>query len=117
MMYEEAIQASHKAVELQPSFPIKLLLAYAYAVTGKTAQAKEILEEMLELSQQQYVSAYAVARVYAALDEKERAFEWLNKACQQQSSELAILKVDPRLDKLRPDSRFTELLKKVRLEK
>jgi TolB-like protein/Tfp pilus assembly protein PilF len=56
---------------------------------------------------------YAVATFHAALGEKEKAFAALNKSYENREFLLTLLKVDPRLDPLRGDPRFQELLRKV----
>jgi hypothetical protein len=57
-----------------------------------------------------------IAALYMGLDEKDQAFEWLNKAYEKRSTELVGLKTDPLWDDLRPDPRFRELLKKIGLD-
>ncbi len=49
------------------------------------------------------------------LGEKDRAFEWLEKAYEERSDLLVYLKVEPRLDSLRGDPRFADLLRRMRL--
>jgi tetratricopeptide (TPR) repeat protein len=56
---------------------------------------------------------YVVATFHAALGEKEKAFAALNKSYENREFLLTLLKVDPRLDPLRGDPRFQELLRKV----
>ncbi len=51
--------------------------------------------------------------IYAALGDKEQAFQLLEKAYAERNTELVFLKVDPRADPLRADLRFQELVKKV----
>ncbi len=60
-------------------------------------------------------SAYQIAQVYAWWGEKDRAFEWLERAYSQRDSGLLHLKGDPLLRKLRGDPRYTALLKKMNL--
>ena len=57
--------------------------------------------------------AWAKVVIVLGLDEKDRAFEWLEKAYQDRSYELIYLKVDPALDKIHADSRFTDLVRRV----
>lgn len=59
----------------------------------------------------------SVALVYAALDEVDLAFEWLDKSHELHEESLCSLKIDPKMDPLRSDPRFNRLLKKVGLEK
>jgi hypothetical protein len=56
---------------------------------------------------------YTVATFHVALGEKDKAFAALNKSYEKREFQLTLLKVDPRLDLLRGDARFGELLKKV----
>ena len=72
---------------------------------------------MKELSKQRYVSPLDIAAIYTRLGEENQAFDWLEKAYEERFSLLPWLKLDPRLDSLRPEPRFKELLKKVGLEK
>jgi hypothetical protein len=56
-----------------------------------------------------------MALIYTGLGEKERAFAWFEKAYKTRSWGLLWLKVDPRFDSLRGDSRFTDLLGRIGL--
>jgi hypothetical protein len=56
-----------------------------------------------------------IARPYAELGDKERAFEWLNVAYQERNDGLISLKIEFALDPLRSDPRFAELVRKVGL--
>ncbi len=58
-------------------------------------------------------SAYHRAALFADLGEREQAFEWLEKAYEQRDVALERIKVDPRLDPLRPDPRFRELVRRL----
>ena len=56
---------------------------------------------------------FPVASLYLSLGDKDKAFEWLEKAYDERSAVMVFLKVDRRLDKLRSDPRFTDLLRRV----
>jgi len=89
-------------------------LAYAYAAIGKKAEAQKILHESLRQSENSYVSPYMIATIYAGLGEKDRAFEYLEKAYQERSSDLPYaLKADLRMDSLRSDPRFHDLMRRM----
>ena len=60
-------------------------------------------------------SLYQIAATYAGLGEKDRAFEWLEKAYDERSDWLVNLKVEQRFDGLRSDPRFADLLRRVNL--
>ena len=89
-------------------------LAYAYARTGKRAEAEEILRGLLERSKTSYVSPYMIATIYAGLGNKDKAFEFLEKAYDERSTDLSyFLKADLRMDTLRSDPRFQDLLHRM----
>jgi tetratricopeptide (TPR) repeat protein len=115
-LYREAIAELQKAVSLSGgSFGYLADLAHVYAVAGDRDKALEILEELEDQSEQKYVTSYGMALIYVGLGEKDQALEFLEKAVKERSSDLLNLKVDPRLDALRDDPRFTTLLKKMGL--
>lgn len=117
-MYDEAlleIQDLRKRVgEYAPEIP-DLGIARIYALSGKTEEAKKILQEAIKLSNQRYISPWNIAIVYAALGQHDQAFEWLDKAFEGRDLWMAYLKVDPAVDNLRSDPRFKALLKKMNL--
>ena len=91
---------------------VKALIARAYAMCGERSEALKLLEEVMTAGT---ASPYALAGIYAALGDHESAFEWLNTAYDQRDVQVVSLKVDPSLDPVRDDSRFNELVNRVRL--
>ncbi|MCI0405544.1 MAG: tetratricopeptide repeat protein, partial [candidate division Zixibacteria bacterium] len=117
-MYKAALEEYEKAKTLSSGSPITIAsLGHTYAFSGKREKAEEVLKELFELMQHRYVSAYYFASIYAGLGDKDKAFDWLEKAFEERSQALVFLKVDPHVDPLRADPRFTALLRKVGLEK
>jgi TolB-like protein/Flp pilus assembly protein TadD len=115
-MYEQAIRAFRMAVANSGRSPAYLgSLAYAYAVSGHRKEAAKLLEELRKIARKRYVSAYVFALVCAGLKDKDGAFAWLRKACDEHSSALIFLKVNPRFAALRSDARFNDLLRHVGL--
>jgi len=89
-------------------------LAYAYAALGKRAEAARILSELQQQSKVTYVSPYMIAVMYAGLGENNKAFEFLEKAYQERSPDVAyFLRADLRMDSLRPDPRFQDLMHRM----
>ena len=87
-------------------------MACAYAATGRKTEAKKILRDWLRQSKTSYVSPYMIATVYVGLGEKDKAFEYLEKAHQEKASDLPyLLKADLRMDSLRSDPRFQDLMR------
>jgi hypothetical protein len=60
-----------------------------------------------------YVSPYNVARVYAAIDDKPRALEWLERAYQEHNPDLIELTREPSFASLRSDTKFLELAQRI----
>jgi serine/threonine protein kinase/Tfp pilus assembly protein PilF len=116
-MYQDAIDMIQKAMDLSGD-PAKMApLGRVYALSGNKVEALKVIDELKELSKQRYISPYCLALIYASMDEKDQAMNWLQKAYEELVSELIYLKVDPYLNKLRSDPRFKELIKKMHLEK
>ena len=89
-------------------------LAHAYAVVGRRGDAEKILRDLMEPSKTAYVSPYMIAAIYAGLGDKDKAFEFLDKAYQEKSMDIVWnLKTDPRLESLRSDPRFQIFWRRV----
>ena len=91
-------------------------LGHAYALSGNRDKARQTLADLRELSKRHYVSPFDSALVYIGLGDRERAFEWLEKALEDRSWDVMMLKVDPRFDGLHADQRFGNLLRRMGLE-
>src|SRR5439155_25251410 len=89
------------------------LLGYAYAISGDRLKAEQILRELEEMAKRQYVNSTALADIYLALGEKEKALDCLDKSYQDQDSACWYLKVDPIYDSVRNEPRFQPLIQKV----
>ncbi len=111
----EAIAEYQKAVELSNGDQDAIAsLAHAYATNGKRAEAEKILRDLELKSTDTYVSPYILATVYAGLGEKDKAIQFLQKACDERSLEISFnLKADPRIDNLRSDPRFQALSRRM----
>jgi len=120
-MHDQAIASFKKAVELTKNNAPLLTsffvagLGHAYAVAGRRSDAETVLQELLERARQSYVSPFDIALIYAALGEKDAALAWMTKAVAERSTWLVYSKWEPRLDPLRNDSRFQDLVRRVGL--
>ena len=102
--------------DLRQKLPVSRVLAalgMEYAITGRRNDALNMIAAMNELSRQQYVSPYHFALIYTALGDREQAFASLQKAFEDQSEYMLWLRLDYRLDGLRSDSRFQDLVRRV----
>jgi TolB-like protein/Flp pilus assembly protein TadD len=115
-MFKEALEEYARAAALAGGGPLVLAAeGHACALLGQRAQARRLLAELQELSQERYVSPYYVAAVHTALGERDEAFAWLDLAYENRSEGMVWLKVDPTLDSLRSSPRFAELVRGVGL--
>jgi TolB-like protein/Tfp pilus assembly protein PilF len=113
-MYTEALDASRQAAALFKGHPeMTLTLGRALALNGRREDALGLVDEVQQLSRSRYVSAYYFVPVYAALNEKDHAFEWLERAYHERPWWMVFLDVDPRLDSIRSDPRFVDLRRSV----
>jgi TolB-like protein/Flp pilus assembly protein TadD len=92
------------------------ILGYAYGVAGKREEAQEILDEVIERSRQEYFSPLFIAIIYTGMGNKDKAFEWVDKAYKDRDPTLYPLKTVAILGSLHSDPRFTVMLKKMGLE-
>jgi tetratricopeptide (TPR) repeat protein len=114
--YEQSIEELEKAVQYSGGRPLIWgSLGHAYGLSGRTAEAQEVIDTLEQLSQKRYVSPVAKAYVNAGLGEKEQAFHWLNKAYDDRVSWLMYLKLEPEYDRLRSDQRFSDLIRRMGL--
>ncbi len=109
----EAVAEFQRARQSDDDPAVLGALGHAYAMLGRTRETHDVLDEMRR--SKRYVSPYHIAIIHVGLRENDQAFEWLGKAYQDGGPWLLYLKVDPRLDGLRSDSRYTDLLRHLRL--
>jgi TolB-like protein/Flp pilus assembly protein TadD len=111
-----AIADFKKSVELSGGSTVMLsALGHAYAMAGESDRAIDVLQKLKQLSETRYVSSYEIALIYCALGETDKAFGSLEAAYTERSGWLPYLNVEPRIDPLRPDPRFQDLLRRIGL--
>jgi tetratricopeptide (TPR) repeat protein len=113
--FPEAVAELQKALSLSRDAVALADLGYVYAISGDRAQAQKMLVEVMEVSRRRYVSSFDIAKIHIGLADKDAAFEWLDRAYEEQTDVLRNLKVDPIMDSLRADPRFQDLLKRMGL--
>jgi serine/threonine-protein kinase len=115
--FAEACAAFEKGVVLSRSPRLIGALGHSYALWGRRDQALRYVGELAALAERRYVSAFDTALIYMGLRDKDRAFQWLDKALAQRCYEMVWLKADPRWEVLRADPRFSSLLNAIGLER
>lgn len=117
MMYEDAIAEFRQAESVLREWPVvKAAIGCAQGASGQRKEALATLEELNRLSTERYVTPYGIALVHAGLGEREQALAWLYRALENRSHWLVWLTLDPRLETLRPDSRYRDLVSSVGLQ-
>jgi len=115
-LYEDALEADQKWLTLSGASEEEVAsLADAYQTSGKEGYWRWWLDYYTEMAKQQYVSLRTFADIYAHLGDKDRAFEQLEKAFEQ-NIDVSDLKVNPRWDPLRDDPRFPDMVRRTGLE-
>jgi len=113
-MYQAAIEEFTKARDLSEGASETIAsLGHAYALSGRQDAARNVLEELQRQSRSSYVPPYNIAMIYAALGEKDHALDWLEKGYEARDVHMIFLKVDPKWDSFRTDSRFQNLLERM----
>lgn len=110
-MRAEAIAAMRRAAELSGARD-SLHLAYAYAVTGDSAQARRIVDQVLA-SPGHPALAYHLALAYTGLRDHDRAFSWLERGIDDRGSFMSGARADPALEPLRRDARWSDVERRL----
>jgi TolB-like protein/DNA-binding winged helix-turn-helix (wHTH) protein/Flp pilus assembly protein TadD len=114
-MFDNAIADLEAASDSQGRPSFSGALGHAYAVAGRKAEARELLRDLKESSAKHYFPPYHLALIYAGLGQTEEALNLLEKAYEEHYPWLIHLNVDPRLDSLRSEPRFKNLVSRIGL--
>lgn len=115
-MVDAAVAQLRECVELTRGNSVcEALLGHALARAGQAAEARATLTHLRTRAESSYVPALNYALVHLGLGEVDEAFAFLQKACDERSSWLVSLKVEPLFDPIREDSRFADLVARVGL--
>ena len=116
-MHTEAIAESEKTLKAMPDSNVGLTeLAYSLATGGRQREARKILQRLEERSNRDFVPAYNLAVIHIALNEPGKALDYLQKGYQERDWAFMVLAVEPRLDPLRSDPHFQDLVRQVGLQ-
>jgi len=116
-MYDQALAAYQRAMELNNRGRDPLSgVALTYALMGRKAEAEKLLAQLIERAAEEKGVFYNIALIYGALNDKDKAFEWLEKAMDARVVPVRVLRSDPDLDVLKADPRYADLLKRHSME-
>jgi TolB-like protein/DNA-binding winged helix-turn-helix (wHTH) protein len=111
-MYKEALAEVQKAASMENDAGVQSwFVGYVHAAGGNRPEAERVLARIPGNE------GYSRAAIYAALGDKEAAFEQLDQAYQGRDESLMFIKIDPNLEPLNSDPRFKVLLRRLALEK
>jgi len=141
--FSDAVSAFKKVLELNPEFPHthyylslvylqqgipegalneiqqetdeewrNLVLILSHHALGRKTEANTLLSDYIVRFQDRQ---FHIAEIYSYLGEKDKAFDWLEKAYAHKDASLHNLKGDPLLKNLEGDPRHTAFLKKMKL--
>jgi serine/threonine protein kinase/Tfp pilus assembly protein PilF len=119
-MYEEAIsefQTARISAGLTPEEAASraAVLRQAYRTAGAKGYWQKVLELTLEHAKGKYTPPDNLAGAYARVGDKERMYEWLQKAYDERGKDMTLIKVEPAFEPYRSEPRFQELMRKVGL--
>lgn len=112
----EAIHHMRIASELSRSAQTRAMFGGVLAVAGEDAEAKTIYDELKAREHVDYVCPYELATIPIGLKDFDTAFMEIHRACDDRAECIPWLQVDPRLDPIRDDARFDEVLRRVGFE-
>ncbi len=116
-LFNEGIKEIERGQSLQPERTSVLAdLVYAYASAGRTEEAQRLVDELREVSKEKRVTDLDFAIAYASLGKKDLAFDYLNKAADEHSSQLIVNISTRYFLGLHSDARFQDLLKRIGLK-
>ena len=114
--HNEALDELQKAAGLSGDSPLYMAqIGVSRAVAGEKKEALRVIRELQDTSGKRYVSPYGVAQIYAALNDKEQTYKWLDTAYRDRAVWMSYLAVDPLFDSIRSEERFQDLLQRVGL--
>jgi len=112
-LFDEALTELEKAKRERKDDPILIhSTGMVYAAQGKRAEALHIINELEEMPGASLSRAHYIAKIYAALNEKEMAFSWLDRGLATGAIG-AFFKDEPVWDTIRSDPRFADLLRRM----
>jgi TolB-like protein/Tfp pilus assembly protein PilF len=115
-LFNETLAELEKAKRERKSDPILIYgTGMVYAAQGKRAEALQVIKELEAMSGASLDQAHWIAKIYAALNEKEMAFSWLERGLAAGAIG-SFFKDEPVWDPIRSDPRFADLLRRMGLQ-
>jgi len=115
--FDKALEVLGRASMFSSGHPITVAaLGYAYAMSGRSEDAVNMLELLLNRRDEgEYVSPYWIAVLYMGLEKADQALEWLEKALKERDGYMVFINVEPIFESLRSHPSFKAILTKMNL--
>jgi TolB-like protein/Tfp pilus assembly protein PilF len=112
---KEAVAEREKALSLSGGPELAASIEEDFTKSGYKGVLQSWLDGLTEMSKHEYVSSYSIAEAYVRMGEKEKAFDWLEKAYEEHDSGLVSLAVEPMFDRARSDPRYRDIVRRMKL--
>jgi DNA-binding winged helix-turn-helix (wHTH) protein/TolB-like protein/Flp pilus assembly protein TadD len=117
-MYAEAVAEARLTRKLSPLQTTSIAYeSYALAKSGRLTEARAGLDELLKLSTERFVPPVHIALIYNGLGEPNEALTWLERGFEQRDTRMTFLKIDPKLNNLRREPRFIDLMQRMKFDR
>ena len=109
---KEALQAAYKAAEVLGEYSPHILIALglAHSTSGNRKEAEKIIDELVGLSDKGTIPTFSIAWIYTSLEERDKAYEWMERAVDENDPLIMWIKSDPMFKRLEADPRYNKLL-------
>ena len=112
--YAEALAEAQKSLQYSNRSNASLaLLGHVYGKLGRRSETEEVIKELEKRYGDKQADSRDLVIVYCGLDDKNKAFDWLEKAFADKSVFLAFLKLEPLMETLHSDPRWSDLERRV----
>jgi serine/threonine protein kinase/tetratricopeptide (TPR) repeat protein len=110
----EAVTSLRRAAEIWRFSGLpRYLLGHARAAEGNLGLARKIVDRLFKINETKHVKPYFIAMAHVAIGDSDKAFEWFHTAFNERNEWMAWFGVEPKLDSVRNDPRYRELLAKT----
>ena len=114
--HREAVEALEKGAALAERDPVAIaVLGHALGTVGRTDEARKILDELLKLRKQAYLSPYWISIVHLGLGENDQALDWLQTGYEERAAYMNAIHMYFHFDPLRSHPRFQDIVRKMGL--
>jgi adenylate cyclase len=114
-MLDEGIASIRESMRMEKGYQVGTVcdLAHALGKAGRVDELEELLHEAQEWHEKNHRGAAALVAIYANLGDKDKAFEWLEKAFEERSGYLTSVFTDYAFESLHSDPRMEAMERRL----